>query len=174
MLSGMEIKRRVENKEGIYISDFNESRLNPNSYNLRLHKDLQVYDSKILDMKKKSSTTDIVIPDEGLLLKPNKLYLGRTVESTTTEGLVPILSGRSSIGRLGIFVHITAGFGDNGFSAKFWTLEIAVVQPVIIYPNVEICQIAYHPIEGDQSIKYNGKYQHKEIMASELYKDFND
>jgi deoxycytidine triphosphate deaminase len=58
---------------------------------------------------------------------------------------VPMLEGRSSTGRLGLFIHVTAGFGDIGF-AGFWTLEIFCVQPVKIYPDVEICQIYYHDI----------------------------
>ena len=81
-------------------------------------------------------------------MEPGKLYLGRTLEYTKTKKYVPMLEGRSSIGRLGMFVHITAGFGDIGFEG-FWTLEIFVVQPLKIYPNVEICQIYFHSIDGD-------------------------
>lgn len=171
MLSGLEIERRVKSNDGIYIEDFDRKRLNPNSYNLRLHPKLQAYRKYHLDMKKKNEVEDIIIPESGYELKPGILYLGRTIEGTSTKGLVPCINGRSSIGRLGIAVHVTAGFGDNGFSSDFWTLEITAVQPVIIYPNIEICQIWYEPIEGDPSIEYNGKYQHKKIMASELYKE---
>ena len=63
------------------------------------------------------------------------------------KNLVPMIEGRSSIGRLGIYIHVTAGFGDIGFSG-YWTLEISVVQPVIIYPFVRIAQIYYHEIRG--------------------------
>ena len=83
-----------------------------------------------------------------------------------------MLEGRSSIGRLGMFIHVTAGFGDVGFSG-FWTLEIFVIQPLIIYPNVDICQIYYHTIEGDYDLYNSGKYQgNKGIQGSLLYKDF--
>ncbi len=99
--------------------------------------------------------------------------LGRTVEYTKTKNLVPMLEGRSSVGRLGMFVHVTAGFGDVGFEG-FWTLEIFCVQPVKIYPNVEICQIYYHNIEGEYEKYISGKYQkNKEIQPSFIYKDFN-
>ena len=74
------------------------------------------------------------------MLEPNRLYLGRTGEHTETKNLVPMLEGRSSIGRLGLFVHVTAGFGDVGFRG-FWTLEIFCVQPIRIYSGLEICQI---------------------------------
>lgn len=94
MLSGSEIKKRL-NKE-IFISDFDESRLNPNSYNLRLHNELLVYDEEVLDMKKQNKTKRIIIPEEGYVLHPGILYLGRTVETTRTEGnIVPTLEGRS-------------------------------------------------------------------------------
>ena len=123
-------------------------------------------------MKTPNPTKKIIIPEEGLELEMNKLYLGRTLEHTETKNYVPMLEGRSSIGRLGLFIHVTAGFGDVGFSG-FWTLEIFCVQPIRIYPNVEICQIYYHSIDGDYDEYVSNKYQHnKEIQPSLLYKDF--
>jgi len=172
ILSGLEIKKRI-GKE-IEIDPFNKSQLNPNSYNLKLHDELIYYEDKIFDMKKPLSTSKIKIPDEGLILKPNKLYLGRTQEYTKTKNLVPMLEGRSSIGRLGLFVHITAGFGDVGFEG-YWTLEIFCVQPVKVYPDVEICQIYYHSLDGDYETYVSNKYQkNKSIQPSMIYKDFKD
>mgnify|MGYP000616811445 CR=1 FL=1 len=112
IISGLEIKNML-NKE-IFIEPFDDSRLNPNSYNLRLHNELLVYDSHVLDMKVKNETKTISIPPEGLVLEPGIVYLGRTVEYTKTLNHVPMLEGRSSIGRLGIYIHVTAGFGDVG------------------------------------------------------------
>lgn len=170
ILSGKEIEKKI-GKE-IFIEPYNSNQLNPNSYNLTLHNELLTYSSPNLDMKKNHETETIHIPEDGLLLKPGKLYLGRTKEHTKTNNLVPMLEGRSSIGRLGMFVHITAGFGDVGFEG-FWTLEIFVVQPLKIYPNVEICQIYFHKIEGDFENYKSDKYQaNKEIQPSYLYKDF--
>lgn len=170
ILSGKEIYKRLD--KDIFIEPFDEKRLNPNSYNLSLHNEMMVYNSPELDMKKQNDVTKIIIPEEGFLLETGKLYLGRTKEFTRTENLVPMLEGRSSIGRLGLFVHVTAGFGDVGFSG-FWTLEMFCVQPIRIYPNVEICQIYYHSIEGDFETYKGGKYQNnKGIQASMLYKDF--
>ena len=170
ILSGKEIIARKE--KDILIDPFNENQVNPNSYNLRLHNELLVYDSPVLDMKEDNPATKIVIPEEGLLLDSRKLYLGRTMEYTETHNLVPMLEGRSSVGRLGLFVHITAGFGDVGFKG-YWTLEIFCVQPIRIYPSIEICQIFYHSIEGDYTPYKSGKYQgNKDIQTSMLYKDF--
>lgn len=171
ILSGIEIKKQIE-LGNINISPFDQNCINPNSYNLKLHNELMVYTDDILDMKKPLNTQTLIIPEDGLILEPGKLYLGRTHEKTSTSLYVPMLEGRSSIGRLGLYIHVTAGFGDIGFSG-FWTLEIQCVQPVKIYPMVEICQIYYHTIKGEYG-KYNsGKYQNNDgIQPSMMYKDF--
>ena len=156
----------------IIIKPFNKSQLNPNSYNLRLADELMIYDLHELDMKKKNSGHLIKIPEEGYLLEPNKLYLARTMEYTKTECFVPMLEGRSSVGRLGLFIHVTAGFGDVGFSG-YWTLEMFCVQPIRIYSGVEICQIYFHTVLGTADKYDSGKYQNnKGIQTSLLYKDF--
>jgi dCTP deaminase len=170
ILSGREIAKNLGGN--IIIEPYNERQLNPNSYNLRLHNELLVYDEDVLDMKKPNKYKSIIIPEEGLLLEPGKLYLGRTVEYTATDNYVPMLEGRSSVGRLGLFIHVTAGFGDVGFKG-FWTLEIFCVQPIRIYPRVEICQIYYHSVEGEYDKYTSGKYQgNNGVQPSLLYKDF--
>ena len=170
ILSGQEIKKHM-GKE-IIIEPFDEKRINPNSYNLSLAGELLVYDNHVLDMKEPNPVSRIIIPEDGLLLEPNRLYLGRTNEYTSTSRYVPMLEGRSSTGRLGLFIHVTAGFGDIGFSG-YWTLEIFCVQPVRIYPNVEICQIYYHDIDGEYELYKSGKYQNNTgIQTSLMYKDF--
>lgn len=146
--------------------------MNPNSYNLRLHDELLVYTDEVLDMKTPNDTALITIPEDGLLLEPGRLYLGRTVEYTKTLKFVPMLEGRSSIGRLGVMIHVTAGFGDVGF-AGFWTLEIQCVRPVRIYPFIEVCQIYYHTIQGEYVAYRSGKYQNNTgIQPSLAYLDF--
>lgn len=170
ILSGVEIRNKLN--EEIKIEPFEEKLLNPNSYNLRLHNELLVYEEDVLDMKKPNKTKKITIPEEGLVLEPGTLYLGRTHEYTKTDKYVPMLEGRSSIGRLGLFIHVTAGFGDVGFSG-YWTLEIHCIQPIRIYPMVEICQIYYHSIEGKYVEYTSGKYQNNTgIQPSLLYRDF--
>ena len=170
ILSGKEIACHI-GKE-IVIEPYNRNQLNPNSYNLTLHNELMVYDEPVLDMRKPNKAHTIEIPEIGLLLQPGVLYLGRTAEYTKTDGYVPMLEGRSSVGRLGMCIHATAGFGDVGF-AGYWTLEIFVVQPLIIYPGVEICQIYYHTLDGDYTPYRSGKYQNNTgIQASMMYRDF--
>ena len=98
------------------------------------------------------------------------MYLARTAERTTTHKLVPQIEGRSSIGRLGLFVHVTAGFGDVGFSG-YWTLEMFAIHPVRIYPGIPICQIFYHEISG-QIEEYASKYQHnRDIQPSLMFEE---
>ncbi len=170
ILSGKEILKHIG--EDIIIEPFSEERINPNSYNLTLFNELLVYKNDTLDMKIPNETEKLVIPEEGLLLEPGKLYLGRTNEFTQTNKYVPMLEGRSSTGRLGLFIHVTAGFGDIGF-AGYWTLEIFCVQPIRIYPNIEICQIYYHNIDGEYDLYNSGKYQNNNgIQPSLMYKDF--
>lgn len=169
LLSGKEIERKLGSD--LVIEPYNSKQLNPNSYNLRLHNELLVYEDECLDMKVPGTTKTLLIPEEGLRLEPNRLYLGRTVEYTRTQNYVPMLEGRSSIGRLGLFVHVTAGFGDVGFSG-YWTLEMHCISPIVIYPGVEICQIYYHTIQGDFDEYTGGKYQDNQgVQPSLLYKE---
>ena len=170
ILSGNEIRQQLG--RNILIDPFDESRLNPNSYNLSLHDELLVYEEVVLDMRKSNRVERISIPEEGLVLTPNQLYLGRTVERTETHNLVPMIEGRSSIGRLGLFVHVT-GYGDVGFCG-YWTLEMFAVQPVKIYPGVPICQIFFHQIVGEITEYSSQKYQHnRDIQPSLLYRELS-
>ena len=124
ILSGKEIARHIG--EEIMITPFNPKRLNPNSYNLTLADELMVYDNYELDMKKKNTGHLLKIPQEGYVLEPNKLYLGRTHEYTKTTCFVPMLEGRSSVGRLGLFIHVTAGFGMSDFQATgHWKCSVS-------------------------------------------------
>jgi len=171
ILSGDEIKKRIGSD--IVIDPFDESKLNPNSYNLSLHDELMVYEEVVLDMRQANRVRRMRIPEDGLVLSPNQLYLGRTSEFTETHRLVPMIEGRSSIGRLGLFVHVTAGFGDVGFKGH-WTLEMFAVQPVRIYPGVSICQLFFHEILGELNEYCSDKYQNaKDIQPSMLYKELN-
>ena len=171
ILSGEQIRSRLGSS--IFIDPFYEENLNPNSYNLTLHDELLIYEEVVLDMRQVNRVRRIQIPEGGMVLSPNQLYLGRTVERTETHELVPMVEGRSSIGRLGLFVHVTAGFGDVGFCG-YWTLEMCAVQPVRIYPGVSICQMFYHEITGEIEEYASEKYQHNhDIQPSLLYKELN-
>ncbi len=169
ILSGQQIRAQLGTN--IVIDPFDEARLNPNSYNLTLHNEVMVYEEVELDMRKPNRVRRVEIPPDGLVVKPGQLFLGRTVERTETRNFVPMIEGRSSIGRLGLFVHVTAGFGDVGFRG-YWTLEMFAVQPVRIYPGVPICQIIYHDIRGPFTEYNSDKYQdNTDIQPSMLFKN---
>lgn len=170
ILSGKKILEHLGSQ--IVIQPFDESQLNPNSYNLTLHDELLTYQvDQPLDMRQSNPVERLKIPAEGYVLEPNKLYLARTVERTETHGFIPMIEGRSSIGRLGLFVHVTAGFGDVGFCG-FWTLEMFAVHRIRIYAGVQICQIFYHSIAGDYTPYQSSKYQHnRDIQPSLLFQE---
>lgn len=171
ILSGRKIAEAVKSGD-IQISPFDKKQINPNSYNLRLHNELLTYRNTPLDAAKENSTEKLTIPESGIVLLPNRLYLARTVEYTKTNKYVPMLEGRSSVGRLGLFVHVSAGFGDIGFSG-YWTLEIVPTLPVKIYPGMQICQIYFHTICGEADLYTGGKYQNNTgIQPSLMYEEF--
>jgi dCTP deaminase len=169
ILTGEEIRDQLG--KDVVIDPFDPSRLNPNSYNLRLHNELLVYEEVVLDLRAPNRFRRIEIPAEGLVLQPGTLYLGRTTERTETHNLVPMIEGRSSISRLGLFIHATAGFGDVGFCG-YWTLEMFAVQPIRVYADIEICQISYHQLVGNVREYSSSKYQHnQDIQPSYLYRE---
>lgn len=145
-----------ELNHSIYVQDCKEN-IGINYIPVTLGDTLKIYDTPTLDVKASNVFRTIPIPETGLLLEPNKLYLGRTNEYTKTYGLVPLLSGLPELAMLGIEIHITAGFGDNGFEGT-WTLEIICANPTILYPNMTIGRLYYYSLIGDASIAYQGKY----------------
>ena len=171
ILSGPEIVRQIQLGR-ITITPFHEDQLNPNSYNLTLGRDLLVYRAPprwrrarlamrgtpwCLDMKQDNPHERLEIPPGGLVLRPGRLYLGSTAEYTETKDFVPMIEGRSSVGRLGLYVHVTAGFGETFFRGE-WTLELSVIHPLRVYAGTKICQILYSDVVGEV-VPYAGKYQ---------------
>lgn len=174
MLTASKILKEIE-VGNIGIDPFNIDQLNPNSYNVRLDnklliypysrqiKDIQYTITKCpLDPKNPETlkTEPILIEENGYILEPGVLYLGSTKETISSDKYISAIDGRSSIGRLGISIHSTAGFGDIGFSGTY-TLEISVVQPVIIYPDMLIGQVYFTEPNGDIDFLYNGRYQNQ-------------
>lgn len=167
--------RKAMDTGDVIIDPFIDEHLGVNSYDVRLDDTLLVYkitEDQPLDMRKGTPCVYLRIPEEGRVLRPNTLYLGSTVECVGTRAhYVPHLEGRSSVGRLGISVHITAGFGDVGFVGH-WTLEITVVHPVRVYPGERIAQVYFLQGAGTPSKLYDGKYAEcSEPIPSLMYRD---
>lgn len=155
ILSDNDIKTAILNGS-ILIEPFDEKCIGSNSYDVHLSEHLAIYEDAVLDAKKVNGVVRIVIPESGFELKPGRLYLASTVEYTETHQHVPMIDGKSSIGRLGIDIHATAGKGDVGF-CNHWTLEISVVHPVIVYPGMKIGQLIYYVVSSPVSQKYGDK-----------------
>jgi len=148
-------------KQGhIVIEPFRRECLGSNSYDVHLGKYLALYKNRVLDAREHNSIEEVVIPEEGYVLEPNTLYLGVTEEYTETHQHVPFLEGKSSVGRLGIHIHATAGKGDVGF-CNTWTLEITVAQAVRVYAGMPVGQLIYFGVEGNVLNPYNHKQSAK-------------
>lgn len=199
ILSDLEILAARERGE-IVIDPFRPECLGSNSYDVHLGKNFAVYEARVervtmhdkivpksirpsfygnvLDAMRDNPIIEFEIPEEGFVLYPGLLYLGVTEEYTETHRYVPFLEGKSSVGRLGVSIHITAGKGDVGF-CNFFTLEITVVHPTRVYAGMPIGQLIYHEVKGNvltpydakPSAKYNGR--NPKPMASQMHRNFN-
>ena len=156
ILTGPEIEREVLSG-AITIDPFRRSRVNPNSYNVRLSGTVAVYDDYILDAAKENKASIIEISEEGLLLSPERIYLGATIEIIGSSEYVPIVKARSSTARLGIFIHVTADLIDLGYVGQL-TLQLHAVQNAIVYAGMEIGQVTFWKPQGEK-VQYSGKYQ---------------
>jgi dCTP deaminase len=163
ILTDEEILTAIDKGE-IVISPYDKSCLGTNSYDVHLSKYLATYKDEILDARKHNEINHFEIPEEGFILQPGKLYLGSTIEYTETHTTVPFLEGKSSVGRLGIDIHATAGKGDVGF-CNHWTLEISCSQSVRVYAGMPIGQLIYFKVSGAiinyYNKKQNAKYNEK-------------
>ncbi|NUM81651.1 dCTP deaminase [bacterium] len=177
ILTDAQILSEMEKKR-ILIEPFRRECLGSNSYDVHLGRHLAVYEEDVLDCKKDNAIRHFDIPDDGFLLLPTKLYLGVTEEYTETHAHVPFLEGKSSIGRLGIDIHATAGKGDIGY-CNTWTLEISVRQPVKVYAGMPIGQLIYFEVSGNIEMPYNrkesAKYNERTVkpISSRMFRNFN-
>lgn len=195
ILTGEEILRMA--REGrITIDPLDERHVGPNSVDLTLGDELLVYEHATawrrwvaaalglvgwhwpapLDSAAPPRSRRLPVPAGGLWLRPGILYLGVTCEEVGSDEFVPSLNGRSSGGRLGVQVHLTAGSGDLGY-VGCWTLEMTVVHPVLVYPGMRIAQVSFSAARGDRSRQYKGKYGAEDArrpQPSRMWRDFRD
>lgn len=176
MLSGSEIKKRIASG-AIVIEPFDPLITGPNSYDVTLARTLYQITSELIDPARPVDIKVLRL-EPSLILLPGQLYLGATNEYTETWDAVPKLDGKSSLARMGVFVHCTAGFGDVGFCGH-WTLEITVTKPTVLYAGMDIAQIYYESIQGEidclyskrEQSKYNNKRQSDPLPnISKMYK----
>lgn len=171
MLSGPEIVERMAgDNPDIVIDDQSKVVINPNSVNLTLNNVIGVYSDPILDIKKENAIKNMEIND-GMWLYPDEVYLGRTNEWTETRNLVPMMSGRSSLGRNGLHVHCSAGMGSVGFKG-YWHLGIRPTKPIWVVRDLKCCQIYYYTLEGQIDREYHGYMQNLpgEELGSQMHR----
>lgn len=187
----------------IVFDPYDPSRVGTNSYDVTLAKTLLVYGRMRADMhrlalykvseyeplteldcKVEPPTVEIEIPRDGYVLEPGQLYLASTMEYTEAHNTVPFLEGKSSLGRLGLNIHVTAGKGDVNYR-NYWTMELTVVHRLRVYAGMPIGQVFFHQItqlpEVDYSSKSSQKYSapgeksgNPKPGASKMYKNFSD
>ena len=155
ILTDLAILKAIEEGD-ILVEPYDRNCLGTNSYDVHLSKYLACYIDDVIDAKKHNQVEHFEIADDGIVLQPGKTYLGSTLEYTETRSFVPFLEGKSSVGRLGIDIHATAGKGDVGF-CNHWTLEISVSQPVRVYAGMPIGQLIYFKVEGEVEVDYQSK-----------------
>ena len=178
----------------IKVEPWDEASLGTNSYDVHLAPVLRTYVDRIdldlyhrsggavrivepLDCRVKHDTEDREIGPEGFVLEPGQLYLASTVEYTESHAHVPILNGKSSLGRLGLSIHVTAGTGDVGF-CNHWTMELFVVKPLRVYAGMAIGQLLWFACTDVPEVPYGQKRSAKYTsvaalpQASEMARNF--
>jgi dCTP deaminase len=170
ILTGNAIYAAVLNGD-IRIDPFSPAQLSTNSYDFRLGDKCRVYSNYELDVARENPTDNLPFPEEGIVLQPDRLYLFNTAEIMGSTRYVPIIRGRSSVGRLGIFIHITADLIDIG-SVNQWTLQLHSIVPTRVRPGMLIGQVTFWTVQGKVSL-YAGKYADLESPAPSLsYLDY--
>ena len=155
ILTGPQIRASVADGD-IVIRPFRTRQIAPNAYDFRLGNRCCIYTAKTIDAAIANRTRTFTIPSDGFILKPKRVYLVNTEETMGSTRFVPIIRGRSSVGRLGVFIDITADLIDLG-SINQWTLQLHAVQPVRIYPGMLIGQVTFWRTYG-RRMQYRGKY----------------
>lgn len=154
ILTGNEILKEL-NLNKITISPFNIKQLNPNSYNYRLSDHIAVPQFDPISQTEIYKT--VQIPKEGLILEAGCTYLSNTYEILGSSEYAMSLIGRSSVGRLGLFVQVSANLGHTTSCHK-WTLEIVACKKILVYPEMIIGQISFWKNFGnyhESPIRYN-------------------
>lgn len=165
ILTGHAIQEAA-NLGDIFISPFNADQVGPNSYDFRLGRRCRVYCDAELDCARDNPTKELPFGNDGLLLQPDRVYLFNSFETIGSARYVPIIRGRSSVGRLGVFIDITADLIDLGSIGQL-TLQLHAVMPVRVYPMMSIGQVTFWKPEGHVQ-PYAGKYKGLESPVPSL------
>ena len=184
ILSDKSIKEKINTGE-ISISPFSQDSLQPASYDLHLDKNIMYFNTdgnNIIDVNKPVDDLMVKtqISDSGFVIEPHQLVLANVIEITGVDSKhVGRLEGKSSLARIGLIIHATAGFLDPGNKLRL-TLEMVNLSPlpIRIYAGMKIAQIAFEELDtpcekpyGSKSLnsKYSGDLT---VQASRMWKNF--
>ena len=187
MLSDKDIKKALKDK-WIEISPLEKTFIQPSSVDLRVGTEFRVFENhKYSHIDPKAPQEDLTTlveatKNEPFVLHPGEFVLGTTYEKVALSNkIVARLEGKSSLGRIGLLIHSTAGFVDPGFSG-YLTLELSNVAnlPIKIYPEMKIGQISFYYLNSVSEAKYGdrnygSKYQGQEgPTPSKSHSDFKN
>lgn len=169
ILTGPEIEQEVRAGR-IVITPFDAAQIEPNSYGFRLSQRLICYDNEVVDVHTKPIERHIVIPETGFCLEPGRFYLGSTCETLGSDFYAATLYARRSTATIGMWIQFSAPLGHTGAIIP-WTLEISVIHPLIVYPNMLIGKLAFWLPQGTTSA-YQGKYTGSfDVVPSRLFEE---
>lgn len=172
ILTGPAIREEVEAGR-VVISPFDPDRLEPNSYGFSLGRRILWYESPVIDPLDAPVTHGCEIPKQGLVLSPNRLYLGETYERMGSDHYAATLYANRSVGCLGMWIQMSAPLGHTGAIIP-WTLEIRVVNPVVVFPGMLIGKIAFWVPQGAVRL-YEGKYDRSNsVVESRIATELGD
>lgn len=172
ILSDKSILNEIE-AGNIIIEPFRRENLNPNSIDLTLAPTFKCYTERVLDPRRENAYFEMDIPEQGYIINPNEVYLYACNERIGVKGNIRgKVEGKSSLGRLGLFVHVTAGFIDTGFEGSL-VLELVATRHIVVYPNMKICQVEFARVEGEILETYDkkpgSKYHNQQGVQESLY-----
>jgi dCTP deaminase len=171
ILTGREIRAQIERRR-IQFEPFSADMLNPNSVDLRLGRTLLAYTDETIDPSVASSVREMTIPDDGLVLEAGSFVLGCTEERLGSAHYVPLLHGKSSTARAGLFVHVTADLIDLGSFGQL-TLQMHPLLNIRIFKGMRIAQVSFWRCMGEIDL-YEGKYQgSRGPQASRIHEDWS-
>ena len=151
ILSDGDIDHIIKSGKAFLINPYNDEMLQPNSVDLTLGDELKKINGKSIDLRQSSYK-----------IKPNEFLLGSTLEKIyIPRDLVGHIDGKSSLGRLGVFIHVSSGFIDSGFKGNV-TLEIynCSDKEFELYHGMSICQIVFQTLTSPVKIPYGARGNH--------------
>ena len=171
----------------IVIEPFDEACIQPSSIDLHVDREFRVFQNNrypFIDVKNEQpDLTELVEVKEGepFILHPGEFVLGSTLERVALpDDLVARLEGKSSLGRLGLLIHSTAGYVDPGWDG-YLTLELSNVAnlPITIYPGMKIGQISFFQLTTPADVPYGSKSTRSKYQgqrgptASRFFEEFS-